>query len=155
MKADDRTTAIGLLNYAHAYWSSAVALQKSQLSGPHSQAPTEFLYYHAIELYLKSYLRSQDFSVKQITNVGHDVRKLGALLESKGLDLLEDDKAVLGLIPRNYLSSRYIITGSFIKPTFDALWQTCNSLHVSIEYRFQELKIAKRTLEVPQLPEEG
>jgi hypothetical protein len=57
--ADDneRTNSMGLFNTAEAYWMSAVALQAAKVRAGHASQPVRFLYYHAIELYLKAWLR--------------------------------------------------------------------------------------------------
>jgi hypothetical protein len=60
---EERTNAMGLFNTANSYWKAAVALQKAKLKTRHSDDPVWFLYYHAIELYLKSFLRMHGHTV--------------------------------------------------------------------------------------------
>ena len=56
---DERTNAVGLFNTARSYWRSAEYLNVANLSVTHPQAPVTFLFCHAIELYLKAYLRGR------------------------------------------------------------------------------------------------
>lgn len=89
---DDRTTALGLLNYARSYRASADHHLNARLKVPHAQAPATFLYYHSIELYLKAYLRSQGLTVAQLRQVGHNVSKLAGEVQSRGF-VLDDEPA--------------------------------------------------------------
>jgi hypothetical protein len=96
--SDDRTTALGLFNYARSYRASADCLLSAKLKVPHPHAPLTFLYYHAIELYLKAYLRSQNHTVDDLKKVGHSVNKIFAKVQSSGLILDDEDKEVLALM---------------------------------------------------------
>jgi len=75
---DDRTTALGLFNYARSYRSSGDYLLAAKLKLTHPSAPMSFLFYHAIELYLKAHLRSQNLSVVQLKKIGHNIKELSA-----------------------------------------------------------------------------
>jgi len=59
MEADDehRTNSVGLFHTAESYWRSAVALREAKVRATHPDNPIRLLYYHAIELYLKAFLR--------------------------------------------------------------------------------------------------
>ncbi len=57
---DERTNSMGLFNMAEAYRLSAEALRKAGVAAGHAESPIRFLYYHAIELYLKALLRLRD-----------------------------------------------------------------------------------------------
>ncbi len=63
MSVDERTSAFGLFNYANSYRRSAEYLSKAKVRVSHPHAPITYLFYHAIELYLKSFLRSHGYSV--------------------------------------------------------------------------------------------
>jgi hypothetical protein len=132
--ADDRTTALGLFNYARSYRASADHLMLAKLNVTHPHAPLTFLYYHAIELFLKAYLRSQDHSVDQLKQVGHSINKLAARVQSCGLVLDDEDKEVLSLMSEadNVIRSRYIETGAFTRPEEEALSRTCVALDASV-----------------------
>ncbi len=154
MDENDRTTALGLFNYAHSYWSSAVALEQAKLGTTHPDAPINYLYFHAMELYLKSYLRSQGLSVAELRKIGHRIEKLAETAEAKGLHLFDEDKTVFSMIPPNYMAARYIVVGSFSRPRFEALWGTCNSLHDVIADELTKLQLTKRIMEAPRLSDE-
>jgi hypothetical protein len=66
MNDDERTTHLGLFNYAHSYWVCAATLEGKPLDITHKDAPVDYLYYHAVELYLKSYLRLKGHNLKQL-----------------------------------------------------------------------------------------
>jgi hypothetical protein len=136
--SDDRTTALGLFNYARSYRGSADHLLLAKLKLTHPHAPLTFLYYHAIELFLKAYLRSQDHSVDQLKQVGHRINKLAAKAQSCGLILDDEDKEVLSLVAEadNVIRSRYIETGAFTRPEEEALSRTCAALDASVAAAF-------------------
>jgi len=47
---EDRTTSLGLFNFAEAFWRVAHILAKAEVEGGHADSPVRTLYYHAIEL---------------------------------------------------------------------------------------------------------
>lgn len=132
---DERTTAVGLFNYAHTYWQSAVALQEAQVKATHPDSPIWFLYYHAVELYLKAYLREHGHSVKELrTKFGHRVISLSEETKRCGLHLEDEDEHVFSLMADtdDVMAYRYIRRGHFTRPTHEALDRTCTSLHHSV-----------------------
>ena len=56
---DERTNSLGLFNTAEAYRLSARALQAAKVRHGNADKPLRFLYYHALELYLKALLREK------------------------------------------------------------------------------------------------
>jgi hypothetical protein len=64
MSDRDRTTPLGLFNYARSYWQSAVYLHRPRVKVRHPDAPITLLLAHAIELYVKSFLRLQGLASK-------------------------------------------------------------------------------------------
>ncbi len=54
---DERTNSMGLFNVDEAYRLSAEELRKARVDAGHAEHPIRFLYYHAVELYLKALLR--------------------------------------------------------------------------------------------------
>lgn len=132
---DDRTTSLGLFNYANSYWRSAVALEDVKVRATHPDAPICFLYYQAIELYLKAYLHAQEYSVRKLrTEFGHNASKLRDAAKCHGLHFDDEDVEVLTLMTDTdvVIGSRFLQTGSFTRPTNEALNRTCNSLHQSV-----------------------
>jgi HEPN domain-containing protein len=132
---DDRTTPIGFFNYADSYWRSAVALEKVKVRATHPDAPLCFLYYHAIELYLKAYLRAEGYSVHDLrTPYGHNTVKLLDEAQRHGLHFDDEDVAVLSYMGETdaVIGSRFLQTGFFQRPANEALNRTCKSLHDSV-----------------------
>lgn len=133
MDEEERTTAMGLFNFAHSYWVSAAVLGRTPRDATHKDAPVEYLYYHAIELYLKSFLRLKGYTLQRLKALGHSLPKLHNAAISHGLLADAEDREVISLIPDNYLSSRYIRSGFFTKASPEALWGVCRLLHEDIE----------------------
>lgn len=143
---DDRTTALGLFNYARSYKGSADFLLSAELRVTHPHAPLTFLFYHAIELYLKSYLRALDYTVSQLRSLGHNISKLAIAVEAAGLILDDEDKEVLQMMAEadNVIRSRYIQTGAFSRPEEEALSRTCSALDELISRKLIEREIKVR-----------
>ena len=128
--ADDRTTAIGLYNYACSYHSAAQALSKATFKATHKEAPTSFLYFHAIELFLKAYLRIHGHSVREIKGTfGHSIERMRKRAKHLGFDFMDEDSDVLTLMEDSdiVIGSRYIRTGYKDVPTIEALERTAKS----------------------------
>jgi hypothetical protein len=140
ISTDDRTTALGLFNYARSYRASADHLLAAKLSVPHAHAPLTYLYYHAIELYLKAYLRSRNQTVEDLKKIGHSISKIAARVQSFGLILDDEDKEVLSLMAEadNVIRSRYIQTGAFSRPEEEALGRTCTALEGQVAGAFAQ-----------------
>lgn len=133
---DDRTTPIGLFNYAHSYWKSASELQNVKIANvTHPEAPVYFLYVHAIELFLKAYLRLSK-TVQELKNVSHRVEDLQLACADLFSDADPTHKGTIDMIKQHKINtqSRYIYTGaknSYPEPTH--LEQLCNFLYNTIE----------------------
>jgi hypothetical protein len=131
---NERTNAMGLFNTAHSYWKSATALEKAKLKLTHADDPIRFLYYHAIELFLKALVR-QAHGVEEVRKkFGH---KIGPLVEEAvklGLFVMDKDREVFGLMADTdtVIESRYIRTGFKTWPSMGALERTCKSMHESV-----------------------
>ena len=65
MSDDDRTTPLGLFNYARSYWQSGVLLHDARAKVTHPNAPVTLLLAHAIELYLKAFLRLRGVGIDE------------------------------------------------------------------------------------------
>lgn len=152
---DNRTTPLGLFHYAHSYWASAVALSKTSPDCTHRDAPVNYLYFHAIELYLKSFLRLRGWSLARLKS---DVRHgLGRAFDAAVAEGLPDDaetRNVVALIDANYIRSRYIETGAFTTASPLALWGVCRVLHGDIEPQINAATGLTRTRVIPFLDED-
>jgi hypothetical protein len=141
LQDDDRTTPIGLFNYARSYWQSGVLLHDANATVSHRDAPVTLLLAHAIELYIKAFLRLRDLSVTKVeTNFGHDFRKLVEEASARGLPLNDDDRDVATLLTEqeSIRRSRYIETGYFKRPRLAALSRTCGNLDKSVSAALAE-----------------
>ncbi len=149
IEEDARTNPMGLFNYAHSYWVSAVALQRASLDCTHKDAPVDYLYFHAIELYLKSFLRLRGMTLGQLKKIGHSLTKLHAAAIAEGLTDDEEDRQVVALIDQNYMRARYIETGPFSKASPGALWGVCRVFHDEIEPLINRERGVSRKRSIP------
>lgn len=146
MTEDDRTTAIGLYHYAHSYAASAAALRRLDLKLTHPEAPIRFQYNHAIELYLKTFLRLQGLTVKQLRSkpYSHDTKAMLVKAETFGLypvlpHVVAIERAGMDTI------DRYIVTGARKIIPLDIMDDACRWLHERIGpavYQSEGLTIA-------------
>jgi HEPN domain-containing protein len=130
MRDDDRTTPLGLFNYARSYWQSGVLLYDARAKVTHSDAPITLLLAHAIELYLKAFLRLRGVR----TTFGHDFKSLVDEASSRGLSLGEEEIDIAAILTEkeSIRRSRYIETGYYQRPGLAALSRTCQALDQSV-----------------------
>jgi len=126
---NERTNSMGLFNMAEAYRLSAMALEEAKVRSGHADSPIRFLYYHALELYLKALLRRKH-SVETITGFGHKFRRLVTEAEKLGLSVMDEDREVFSVMidTNTIIEARYIRTGPKTWPAFEALHRTCDSM---------------------------
>jgi hypothetical protein len=134
--ADDneRTNSIGLFNTGHSYWKAAAALRKTKLKVTHADEPIRFLYFHALELFLKALVR-QEHRVEDVRNkFGHKFGRLVDEAEKLGLLVMDEDREVFALMTDTdtVIESRYIRSGFKTWPSMGALERTCKSIHESV-----------------------
>jgi hypothetical protein len=136
MNDDERTTAYGLYCFGHSYWRSAAALRKIDVRATHPDDPVWFLYCHAVELFLKAYLRAEGASVNDLRRrYGHGIVRLAKIAEEKGLHFDDEDHQVVTAIEQMGITTvRYIRRGPFTRPSLGGLDRTCKSFHQSIRY---------------------
>lgn len=128
-----RSTPHGFFHYAYAYWLSAQALQEANVKAGHKHAPLYFLYYHAVELYLKAFLLAHSNRPYELrTKYGHDVGKLSRKAAELGLSFSQADEEMFRFMSATALGYRYLVTGSSQRLREPALEGLCNSLHVSV-----------------------
>ena len=140
MSKIERTSAVGLFNYARSYWRSGEHLLAAKLKLTHAYAPVVFLLSHAIELYLKAFLLSRGLSVKKLRGVGHKVIDLGHEASARGLSVSAEDFEVLSSLGEinAVIRFRYLETGFLSMPTEAALSETCKRLDPSIALALHE-----------------
>jgi hypothetical protein len=130
---DDRTTSMGLFNTAEAYRLSAIFLNQAQLKAGHAAKPVQFLYSHAIELYLKSLLRTQH-GIEVVEKYGHNIGRLVKDAEALGLFVTIGDREVFAAMadPDALIEMRYIRTGAKTPLNLNALSNTSKNVRNSI-----------------------
>jgi hypothetical protein len=133
--ADADAMDIGVFNYASSYLEAGRALKAAGVRSTHSDAPVQFLYYHAIELFLKSFLMLRGCSLEQLRKrpFGHRIDVLAETSVDRGLHLDDEDKQVIDLMAtgNNVIDARYLRLGLFRLPTIEALDRTAQSLRRS------------------------
>lgn len=133
---NERTNPIGLYNYAVSYHEAARALGNVKAKTTHPDSPIYFLHYHAVELFLKSYLRLKGVSVTELASnkFGHKASRLGNRAAELGLFLSDEDIEILRIMAETdiVIRARYIRTGRFSIPSLDAVDRTCQSLRESV-----------------------
>lgn len=131
MTKEERTTPIGLYHYARSYRVSADHLRTVDLGVTHPRAPIQFLYFHAIELYLKSFLRLHGLRVSKLRDIGHQACCLANEAEARGFRLTEVDRETIYAMASSnvVIRSRYIETGAYPELRIEDLAQTASSFH--------------------------
>jgi hypothetical protein len=156
MKEDDRTTPLGLFDYARSYWQSGVLLHhvKSDVSNP--DAPVSLLFAHAMELYLKAFLRLKGVSVQRVkSGFGHDFRKLVDEASARGLPFTSEDSTIAAMLTEqeSIRHSNYIETGHYRQPKLAALSRTCSRLDEAVGTALDAAGIDVRPITLLQIEE--
>jgi hypothetical protein len=131
---DERTNAVGFFNTARSYWRSAECLAAARVEVTHPQAPITFLFCHAIELYLKAYLRSRGKTVADLKKIGHRVAGLGQAAFKEGLEVSPEQATILQHLDEDdvAIESRYIVTGFKQLPTNEGFSALAEALDKAI-----------------------
>lgn len=118
---DERTNSMGLFNVAEAYRLSAEELRKARVDAGHAEHPIRFLYYHAVELYLKALLRLRHDVETIREDYGHKTLRLVREAENLGLLVDDEDRQIYELMGDTdaVINSRYIRTGWKTSPTIE------------------------------------
>ena len=112
MDEDDRTNALGLFNSAECYRQAADILGTEHAKALRFDQPIRYLFYHAIELYLKAFLRAGNFPLDKVERFRHRFHRLRDTCTSLGLALDLHEREVLTLIgtDETYIRARYLRT---------------------------------------------
>jgi hypothetical protein len=136
---------LGFFNLADSYRAAAVTLENAKLKTTHPTSPISSLFYHAIELYLKAFLRLGGHTAKELRGkkFGHRTCCLSERAATLGLHFDKHDLRVFSLMSCTdaVIRSRYIETGFYRWPAAESLDRTCNSLRQSVG---QELRKANQ-----------
>jgi hypothetical protein len=148
---DDRTTPLGLFNYARSYWQSGVLLHNARAKVSHPDAPVTLLLAHAIELYLKAFLRLRGIGTEEVkSSFGHDFKKLVDEASSRGLALGNEENDIAAILTEqeSIRRSRYIETGYYQRPGLAALSRTCQGLDQSVSAALKDAGMNIRSAEL-------
>jgi hypothetical protein len=142
---NERTNPMGLFNMAEAYRLSALALENAKVAAGHADSPIRFLYYHALELYLKALLR-QKYSIDTIEGFRHKFQRLVAEAEKLGLVVMDEDREIFSMMidTDTVIEARYIRTGTKTYPTLEGLRRTSSRMRESVGDFLRDAGIAVR-----------
>lgn len=112
---EERTTPTGLFHFAESYRTCAEALLRNRPPSLRFEDPAHFLAYHALELYLKAFLRHRGESLRALRyDYGHSLEKLWDRAEGHGLVVGMDPRPLLIILDAGGLMAhRYIRTGAY------------------------------------------
>jgi hypothetical protein len=129
-----RVATLALFNSAEGYRNAAVHLNLANLKGAHKESPVRFLYYCAIEQYLKSFLYGQFVAPAELrnTNYRRNVSVLANEAQALGLSVDDEDKKILMSLTTALLPARYIKTGYHNSASIDALERISNNLRIKV-----------------------
>jgi len=148
MSDDGRTTPLGLFNYGRSYWQSWVLLHEVGTKVSHPDAPVTLLMAHAIELYLKAFLRLRGLGAQEVKHsFGHDFEKLVEAAWARGLPLTEADQDMATILKEqeSIRRSRYIESGYFKQPSLVALSGVCRRLDEAVSAALRDAGMRSRS----------
>jgi hypothetical protein len=116
---------IGWFLFADSYLACANALRRAPPDGLRFDAPIKYLLFHAMELYLKAFLRLKGFDEKHLSSreLGHNLVALANLVADS---FLADEP----------IEARYLKTGFRRSLNVDSLYANCDSLRSSVRADF-------------------
>ena len=138
---------MGLYHYAHSYAACAKALSQTHVSATHSDAPVRFLYRHAVELYLKAYLRSRGVTTQTLRSrqYGHSTIRLVGEAIALGFEITDRDRRMVEALDDS-LADRYLVTGTRRVLSPAQMLLLCQRLHVEVGFPIYAAAGLKRRL---------
>jgi hypothetical protein len=151
-------TPLGWFNLAHAYLFDAATLYKAEERPRrwHYEAPVHFLYFHAIELFLKAYLRTQGVTDQELRlQHGHHLKNLIDEAEARRMPVTKRIHRVrlfqmADEAKDQPIRSRYLRTGPATILPVVRLHEAARDLQGIVESALHRAGIATQRL--PQLP---
>lgn len=127
-------SAIGTFNYAHSFWGAARALYEKEweTSETHPSSPMEFLYWHAIELFLKAFLQADGVNEDDLRlRYGHKVFVLANECVRRGLPLSKHAMEVISFMREqgDMIDLRYLRIGAKSVPDHDEVDTACCTVY--------------------------
>lgn len=137
-----QAAAIGTFNYAHSFFVAAGFLWSGEdrERSTHPTSPVEFLFWHAIELFLKAYLMSVGEAPDTLRKkFGHKVQELAQAAKERGLALDPRDLAVVSFMPRqeDMIELRYLTIGVKTVPELEEVADACGRLYILVGRELQ------------------
>jgi hypothetical protein len=146
----ERRTPEGHFHIAESYFVNARRLKTFKQTG-HSEHAVRLLYYTALEVYLKAFLRMKNFSTAQLAgrDLGHRYCCLLEKARDLGLALDDEDYQVLYFLSYSDERERvrYIETGSAYWTDLNALDRTCLNVRELISKPLKEAGLPVRLLD--------
>ena len=143
---DERTDAVALHNKARSYLRSARYLNAASPGVSCSHAGVTFLFCHAIELFLLSYLRAHGGEGAELDNLNRRVAATTSRAVGAGLKLHPDVVATLSQIAETLTSIevRYIVTGVKQIPNIGPLSNAAQKLDAAVSKALVDLGLTLR-----------
>ena len=143
---DERTDAVALHNKARSYLRSARYLNAASPGVSCSHAGVTFLFCHAIELFLLSYLRAHGGEGAELDNLNRRVAATTSRAVGAGLKLHPDVVATLSQIAETLtaIEVRYIVTGVKQIPNIGPLSNAAQKLDAAVSKALVDLGLPHR-----------
>jgi hypothetical protein len=132
------TKHIGMLNLGNSFFNAATIIKESTLYWP-----TYYLYCHAIELALKSFLHFKGMDEKGLRNIGHNLIKAWNECSSYGIKELVDNHQILqeciSIMSSQYMGKgfEYGDKGYKSLPDLDQLHEALQNILISLDTYFR------------------
>lgn len=148
-------TPLAWFNLAHAYLHDAATLNAApKPKVGHYEAPVRFVYVHAIELFLKAYLRLHglDDATLASRRYSHHLDRLANEAEKRGLLISRRVRRICNAAADldDPITARYIKTGARRVIPANRLHEAARDLQTRVETALRDAGIAMRQL--PELP---
>ncbi|MNS57157.1 hypothetical protein D3C72_900360 [compost metagenome] len=130
----ERTTPTGLFHFAESYRTCAESLMRSPPKSLRFEDPMWFLAYHALELYLKSFLLHHGSSLNDLRlRYRHSLAKLWEAAKTGGIVIATDPGQLLQYLDEGGLiAHRYIVTGAQQRPDPQQVMELLEALRVAV-----------------------
>jgi hypothetical protein len=141
-----RTTPMGLFHTACSYHLAARELEKLHLRSRFADMPVRLLYFHTIDLFLKSFLRLTMSAAKLGSReFGHQLPKLARAAKENKLVIPKRDMAVIDLCDLDIVfGSRYPKIGFYRLPRNEDLLAICGRLRKRTCGKLRKKKVMVR-----------
>jgi len=149
MTASPDASPIGTFNFAHSYLGAARALDRLDWRDleTHPDSPVAFLYWHAIELFLKAFLLADGMKIAELRQkkFGHNLIALRGEAIRRGLPLTDQINELLDFMPSTeaMIDLRYLRLGWHTRPAFHEIEDASMNI-----YRLVGAELKKRGINI-------